>query len=97
MLRYVVYFFGGSMLLEGILGLLAPRSGPILWRRYLSNLMPTSLNRVYADYSSLSNSSIRYLSAWVTLFGVLFLALANLHRGHVPELESDEPVLDYQI
>jgi hypothetical protein len=64
------------MVLDGLWGTLSPRSGFQFWQTYLRDKLPRNMNKMYKDYSLLSDNSIRYLSVWTVLVGLFVLALS---------------------
>ncbi len=84
-MRKLVYFLGGMFVLDGLWGILSPRSGFAIYRDYLKPYLPSFYDKMVKDYAKLSDTSIRYLSVWTLLSGLFLLILAGNLRS--PSLE----------
>lgn len=80
MARTIGLVLGGLMLLNGILDTLQPRLGFRVWQRNLQQYLPEPLNRMYGEYSRLSNSALRYIAIWELAMAGLVLWLASRAR-----------------
>ncbi len=78
--RTIGYFLGGLMLLDGLVGAVAPRWGFRVWERSLRSYFPESLDRMAKEYSRLSDPAIKYLSFWQMALAGLVLWLASQAR-----------------
>ncbi len=88
-MRTLAYVLGGLMLVDGLWGLLSPRSWFTIYPKYIKPLLPDGIerfyDRAYRDYAHLSATSIRYLGAWTLFMGVFILLLASYRAaGMVP-------------
>lgn len=75
-MKTLAYVLGGMIALDGLWGLLSPRSGFALYKDYIQPYMPESMTKIANDYSRLSSDSIRYMSFWSVLLGLFILLLA---------------------
>ncbi len=80
MARTVGYLLGAIMLLDGLVGAVAPRFGFKLWRDKLRQYYPESLNKMAQEYSKLSDPAIKYLGYWQMATAGLVLWLASKSR-----------------
>ena len=80
-MRTLAKVLGGLMLFDGLWGTLSPRSGFDFWQTYLRDKLPRGMNKMYKDYSLLSDSSIRYLSIWTALIGLFILGMSYFVRS----------------
>lgn len=80
-MRTLAYVLGGLMFIEGLWGLLSPRSWFAIYPKYVKPLLPNGIqrfyDRAYRDYAQLSAPSIRYLGAWTLFMGLFTLLLAG--------------------
>ena len=80
MARTVGLVLGSLMLLNGIFDTLQPRLGFRIWQRNLQQDLPQPLNRMYVEYSQLSNSALRFIAIWELAMAGLVLWLASRVR-----------------
>ncbi len=80
-MRTLAYVLGGLMLVDGLWGLLSPRSWFVIYPKYVKPLLPDGIrrfyDRAYRDYAQLSTPSIRYLGAWALFMGLFIMLLAS--------------------
>ena len=82
------YVFGGMLLLDGLWGLLSPRSGFSIYRDYFKPYMPAAMNKLTNDYARLSDPAIRYLSAWTAITGLFILLMSGYAKAGGESAES---------
>ncbi len=80
MARTLGLVLGGLMLVDGLTDTINPHLGYRIWNQYVRRYAPGWLNQPVEEYSRLSDTSLRYVTVWEVLMGLMMLWLASLAR-----------------